>query len=330
MDTGNVTFNADIIIFTYTNSVQTTGSVTFHLITASTSIAVDGTGSTLNITSGILSAITAGSLNFGSTSDTGVMTVDANRWSVPTTFTTGISGSIAIAGNQTGTGSATLTFNGPVTLSGSYTVATNKQAISFGSTIDDGNSPGTDSLPVNAGSTGSATFTGEVGSNTPIGTLSVTAGGGITLNAVTATSVDLDSSSGSGNIASNNSGLITATSGTITVNSGGDIDFSNIGQTTTNQSVSDTAAGNAYLNAIDTGTGSLTVNATNVFSMAGIARPNGAGRLLQFQRRKRHHSNRRFRHRERGHDNRATYSSTVPAALGSATVCASMGRVATF
>ena len=125
------------------------------------------------------------------------------------------------------------------------------------------------SLTVNAGSGGSATFTGEVGSNTPLGTFNVTAGGGITLNAVTASSIDLDSSGGSGNIASNNSGILNATSSTITVNSGGDVDFSNIGMMTANQNVSVTAAGNASLNAINSGTGSLTVNANNVYLYGG-------------------------------------------------------------
>ena len=74
----------------------------------------------------------------------------------------------------------------------------------------------------------------------------------------------------SGNINTSNSGIITtAGSGTITMNSGGDINLNNFGLTTANSAVSLTATGNAYLNAINSGTGSLTVNATNVYLYGG-------------------------------------------------------------
>ena len=72
----------------------------------------------------------------GSTSDTGTLSLGAASWGVPVSFLSGNSGSINIAGTQTGTGSTTLSFTGPTTLGYAGTDAvTSNQAITFNSAV---------------------------------------------------------------------------------------------------------------------------------------------------------------------------------------------------
>ena len=180
-------------------SIQTTNNVIFQPYTANTSIAVAGTGSTLNITSGassILANTTAGSITIGNSSDSGAMTVNADssglhlgvlcqrkqqehpglrrlcavgqRRNSPLPARLTLSAGVA----STGSGAAIL-FNNAVTLGASDTVSSTNGNITFSSTVD-GTSSGVQSLTVNSG-TGTTTFTGKVGNGTPLGNLTVTA-----------------------------------------------------------------------------------------------------------------------------------------------------------
>ncbi len=181
------------------------GNVLIEPYTPSTSIGVaGGLGTeTLQLTSGVLGSITAGSITIGSTNDTGAMNVGSYSWSSPVNFVSGNSGSIDVTGTQTGTGNATLNFtgptslsyegvnatsaneaiafNGPVTLTADATVNSGTALTTFGSTVD-----GDYDLTAGAG-----TFSlGDAwGSHTPLNRVSLTSTGGLALPAVSAASI---------------------------------------------------------------------------------------------------------------------------------------------
>ena len=124
-DTGNITFNSDTIILSST-PIQTTGTVTFAPYTASTVVNV-ATGSTgLQITSGILSNVTAGGITIGATGDTGAMNVGAYTWNAPLTLLNG-SGNININGAEAMAGNSLFadTLSGNITLGASGSVSSN-------------------------------------------------------------------------------------------------------------------------------------------------------------------------------------------------------------
>lgn len=276
------------------------------ILDAGNNVTLDLQGDTLSLASGKSLTLTAG--NQITTASTG--TITTSNGAINLNATNGIDFANAFTLNS---GGGAINFNNAVTLNAAVAVNSSGGAVNFASTVD-----GANNLTVNSGNAGSATFTGQVGSTTGLGALSVTAGGGINLNAVTATSISLNSSGGSGAIASNNSGILDATSGTITVNSGGDVDFSNIGQQTSNQAVNDTATGNAYLNAINSGTGSLTVSANNVYLYGGgLPSPANLVGYWNFNEGSGTTAIDDSGNGNTGTINGATYSTSVPAALGS-------------
>lgn len=133
LDTGNVTFNANTIeALLGPLNVTTTGNVTFAPRTATTTIGVANDNETLNIDTGILSNITAGSITIGRTNGTGNITVGTQTLGSNTTIQTS-SGNIEFTGAQTD-GTKTLT---AVTTSGNITLDQNAK---IASTANSGNS----------------------------------------------------------------------------------------------------------------------------------------------------------------------------------------------
>jgi filamentous hemagglutinin family protein len=85
-----------------------TNNITLKPYTSTTTIGVAGGAGTLDIGTGVLGDITAGSSTIGNTADTGAMTVDAMTWGEPLSLVSG-SGVITLAGIQAmGTSSLTL------------------------------------------------------------------------------------------------------------------------------------------------------------------------------------------------------------------------------
>jgi filamentous hemagglutinin family protein len=191
---GNITLQADSVSFGTSTAVASTGGhVLIEPYTANTSVNVAGNSTGLGVTTTYLGYISAGSITIGNAGDTGSMALGAQSWSVPVNFVTGNSGSISVAGMQTGTGNATIsftgpttlayagtdvttnngaiTFNSPVTLSAAATVNSGTALTTFGSTID-GTTSGNQILTV-SNSGGSVLFSGNVGGNVSLGSLSV-------------------------------------------------------------------------------------------------------------------------------------------------------------
>ena len=143
---------------------------------------INSNNSPLNFqTAGSVSGAYGLTLNSGTAALTGLNRMGANLTSLtvtalnPTIPTGGISiagpqtysatsgSSITLAGNDTSTAAGAITFNSPVTLSSSATVATNNSAVVFAGALD-----GNNNLTVSAGS-GTTTFTGAVGGVAPLG-----------------------------------------------------------------------------------------------------------------------------------------------------------------
>ena len=156
---GNITLTAnDLSIVTADFTAKTTGTVIIAPYSQNGTTGVAGGTGTLQLTSGILGDVSAGSLVIGSANDTGLMTINAyNGWTVPVSFITKSTGSITVAGNQVASGSGSLSFTGPTTLDANLTTANQNIALngavtlgtdstinsgtattSFGSTISDG------------------------------------------------------------------------------------------------------------------------------------------------------------------------------------------------
>jgi filamentous hemagglutinin family protein len=242
-DNGNITFNADAITLTGNTAIQSLQTVTFAPNTASTTIGVAGGAGGLQITSGagsILGSTTAGNIVIGASGDSGVTTIDSLSTATPISFITGSSGGNVVSGALTGTGSASLAFTGPTTLSNNITTA--NQAITFNSPV----TLGADSS-LNAGSgtltfgssvdggnnltatAGTFSLSGVWGGNTPLGAVSLTSTNGLTLPAINAASVFVETTGAAaditldGNIAASGSAAnaITLASGRNFINDSG-------------------------------------------------------------------------------------------------------------
>ena len=129
-------------------------------------------------------------VNIGNSSETGTMTLAADTWNAPTTFTTSGTGNITVTGGQTGGAAASLTFSGPtnlnyagtdattaagnkaltfnnaVTLGANTTLTSGTGTMTFGSTVDGGSS-----LTTTAGTTN---FNGAIGGGTKLTNFTVT------------------------------------------------------------------------------------------------------------------------------------------------------------
>ena len=87
----------------------------------------------------------------------------------PQTYTATNSSDITLQGSVTSTAAGAITFNSPVSVGASLTVASDNSPVVFASTVDgNSNVSATSNLTVNAG-TSTTTFTGAVGQVTPLG-----------------------------------------------------------------------------------------------------------------------------------------------------------------
>ena len=199
--TGAISLTANSLDFTASNAVNGVANVAIAPSTVSTAIGVANDSETLNIDSGILGGITAGSLTIGNSSDTGPMTLSAYSSSAqPTSFVTGNSGSITVSGNQTATGNGSFSFTGPTTLSANLTTA--NQNITFNSAVTLGAS---DTLNAGSGTltfgstvngaydlvatAGTFSFASALGGTTPLSAVSLISTNGLTLPSITASSI---------------------------------------------------------------------------------------------------------------------------------------------
>jgi len=174
-DTGNITINADTLNYS-AGTFQTTGNVIFGPRTASTTIGVAGGAGTLNISSGVLSSVTAGSLTVGNTADSGAMTVNARTWTTPLSLVSG-SGVITIAGAQAmGANNFTLQTDATPTFSSTVTTTGNVllEPASVGTTV--GIAGGAGTLNIGTGILGDITAGSiTIGSTSDTGLMTVNA-----------------------------------------------------------------------------------------------------------------------------------------------------------
>jgi filamentous hemagglutinin family protein len=218
--TGNILIQTDSFTLNNSPTIKTSGAVTIEPYTGNTSISLSGGNITMNSTKLPLSDISGeSSLTIGNTADTGTMTLAAGNWVVPVSFISGNSGLINVTGTQTGSGNATISFTGPttlggnlttanqaitlggpVTLSASDTLSAGSGAIAFGSTAD-----GAYSLTATGGS---MSLGGALGGVTPLAAVSLTSTSGLTLPAISASSIFADATGAASDLTL--SGVLTA------------------------------------------------------------------------------------------------------------------------
>ncbi|MES2905990.1 MAG: filamentous hemagglutinin N-terminal domain-containing protein, partial [Pseudomonadota bacterium] len=133
----NIFTDSDLAL---TGSLTGTGVLTISPITAATTVGLGGGAGTLNLSATELAFITDGwtSLNFGSSSITGAMTVNAMTWNDPLNLTTA-AGVMTIAGTQTMGANAlilqtdsNLALNGALTGTGALTIRPTTAATTMG------------------------------------------------------------------------------------------------------------------------------------------------------------------------------------------------------
>jgi trimeric autotransporter adhesin len=198
---GNLTITTDSL--TLGNKVYGTGTLTLQPYTAGTAMHVtDGTSSGWYLNGTELGYIQPDwtGVVLGNTGDSGAMTVGATTWANPVSFVTGSSGGISVTGTQTGTGSASMVFTGPTTLSGNLTTAnqniTLNSAVTLGATdtINAGSGTVTFGSTVNGGynltaNAGTLSLAGAWGGTTPLSAVSLVSASSLTLPAITASSL---------------------------------------------------------------------------------------------------------------------------------------------
>ena len=184
------------------------------------------------------------------------------------TFGVGATGSVAGALVQNGTGSTSISsaitsvgamqFNGPFSVTGSGSLATSNQPITFFSTLD---GPGNLTL---ASGTGNILVTGAAGSITPLGNLIVSSVGSLTTQGIAAASFAQTAGTGTtliqGNLSTSGVGGVNLTGSAFTFL----------------QNVTTTGVGPLSIN----NSGTLTTTAGKTFSSNGIFTQNGSGSVL--------------------------------------------------
>jgi hypothetical protein len=256
--TGNIIVNADTVSFPYATSIRTTGAVTLAPYTQGGTVGVAGGTGNLQITGTLLGNINPGSLTIGRNDGTGTVTLNSySTWSKVISFLTGGSGNIAVNGAQTATGSGTLSFTGPTTLSADVTTAnqniTFNSAVTLGanSTLSAGNGTITFGGTVNGNYNLTATadnftLSGAMGGTTALNAVTINSSSGFTLPAITANSITAGASRSTATLTIGNT--LTASNATtaVTLTSGKDI-----------------SANTANSNIVSSSTGAVTLRANN-------------------------------------------------------------------
>ncbi|NER39233.1 MAG: CHAT domain-containing protein [Oscillatoria sp. SIO1A7] len=205
--TGNITLTSDEIDITGTSQIQSSGNLQIQPLTPSANITVGGSADTgtgiLDITAGDLSTLVDGfaSITIGRSDSSGTISIDSSgaTFQDPVTLQSPSGGSIAVNGNITGTGDASITLNKDTTLNANIVTAdrdiaingnttlgnaaslntgTGSGNISFNGTVDTSTtlSAIAQDLTLDAG-TGNITVTGAVGNSQALGNLTATTSG---------------------------------------------------------------------------------------------------------------------------------------------------------
>jgi filamentous hemagglutinin family protein len=207
LGSGDITLTSNAIDLLSTASlptlpvIQGTGNLLLQPFTPSQNIEIGGIGTaginTLDLTAPELAAIQPGfrSITIGRANGTGNVTVNASTFNAPVTIQAP-GGAIAVNGNLSGTGNASITLNGAsTTLNGNITtqgsnITLNNNILlsrdiifnsSGGNVTFNGTVNGNQTLTVNTGA-GTTTFNGIVGGTVPLQFLSTDAGGTTILN----------------------------------------------------------------------------------------------------------------------------------------------------
>jgi trimeric autotransporter adhesin len=224
---GNITLTADTVSFGTGTAISTTGNMTIAPYTTTTAVATGGstTSSTsLALTDTYLGYLSGeSSLTIGNANDTGTLTLNAHSgWNAPVTFLTKNTGAISVAGDQTATGSGSLTFTGgPVALTGNITTA--NQTIAFNpavtlgqdDTIIAGSGNVTFGAAVNGGhsitvSAGNISLASAWGGGSALSAVSLTSAGGLSLPSITASSILARTTGAAADLTLNNGTTLTA------------------------------------------------------------------------------------------------------------------------
>ncbi|MGD0493403.1 MAG: YDG domain-containing protein [Steroidobacteraceae bacterium] len=169
----NMTFNGGVLLEQGPATIDSNNSA----LTFQTGGTVSGAfGLTLDSGTGALNGLNYMGTNLTSLTVTALNpTIPSSGISIagPQTYTATGSSNITLLGNVTstspGTGAGAITFNSPVSVGASLTIASANSPVVFASTVDgNSNVSATSNLTVNAGS-GTTTFTGAVGQVTPLG-----------------------------------------------------------------------------------------------------------------------------------------------------------------
>ncbi len=270
--------------------VSSTGALTLQPVTPGQSIGIAGGAGGLSLSGASLANLTDGfsSITIGRSNGTGAMTVNAVTFNDPVTLQSPAGGTIAVNGQITGAGNASVTLDGaattlgagivtagnpitiidPVTLSAPVALdATNAGGSPAGANLTvAGTMNGAQALTLEAGTGGTIALNGAIGGITPVAGLTVTNAGDVTF---------------AGNVITTGNLMQTAGTGTTTLNGatiGGNLSFTTNAITLATAPVSVTggnitlaAASRVTQNANLTAAGAGTINATTTVGAITMA-----------------------------------------------------------
>jgi filamentous hemagglutinin family protein len=225
------TVSADTIQFNGgANSVTGTSTITLEGGADTTNIGVFGGVGTLQLTSGTLGALANGFSQVIIGQSTGVhnITIGAGTFQNPVNFRTA-TGTIDVVGDLAGTGSASITMNGPTKLEANITTSGQPIQINGAVTVVslsnldttngaptgaaigitgavNGFTAGADILTLNSGTSGSITLGGAVGGGVRLATLEIMEANNVNTGAITADEITQDTGVGTTTLG----GLLTA------------------------------------------------------------------------------------------------------------------------
>ena len=177
---GALLFTSNALTFAgAANTIHTNSTITIQPATTGTSVGIAAAGGTLQVTTSDVAALSASctGITIGYAAGTAALSVNTVTFNSPLTLQANGGGLIVVNGTITTT-AGSQTYNGPVRVGGTSTIATSGVNVIFNGTV---NSPGTFGLTLTKGA-GTVTFTGIVGGVNPLLSLTTDAGGTIAIN----------------------------------------------------------------------------------------------------------------------------------------------------
>ncbi|MGH7164450.1 MAG: OmpA family protein, partial [Nitrospiraceae bacterium] len=272
--------------------VSSTGALTLQPVTPGQSIGIAGGAGGLSLSGASLANLTDGfsSITIGRSNGTGTMTVNAVTFNDPVTLQSPAGGTIAVNGQITGAGNASVTLDGvattlganivtagnpitindPVTLSAPVTLdAANAGGAPAGANLTvAGTMNGAQALTLQAGTSGTIALNGAIGGITPVAGLTIGNAGDVTFAGNVITTGNLMQTAGTGTTTLNGAtvgGTLSFTTNAITLATapvavtGGNITLAAASTVTQNANL--TAAGAGTINATTT-VGAITMAPT--------------------------------------------------------------------